>query len=102
MDLAAVAKQSDKTTAGVQVDLSVHEPFRHLERLRIAAAENRQSLAAVDQNRFARIYSNPFASSKGASDLASCLNEASEIVLMTFAPTETPLRNAIQNPYFKI
>jgi hypothetical protein len=30
------------------------------------------------------------------------LNEASEIVLMTFAPTETPLRNAIQNPYFKI
>jgi hypothetical protein len=93
VDLAAVAKQSGKTTSGVRVDLSVHEPSRHLERLRIAAAENRQSLTALDQNRFARLYSNPFASSKGASDLGSCLNEANEIVLMIFAPTDLPRWN---------
>ena len=72
VDLAAVAKQSGKSTSGLQVDLSVHEPSRRVERLRAAAEEDRQSLTALDQNRFARLYSGSFASSKGASDLASC------------------------------
>ena len=41
VDLAAVAKKIGKSTSGVQVDLSVHEPSRRVERLRAAAEEDR-------------------------------------------------------------
>ncbi len=50
VDLAAVAKEIGKSTAGVQVDLSVHEPSRRVKRLRAAAKEDRQSLTALDQS----------------------------------------------------
>ena len=41
VDLAAVAKKIGKSTSGVPVDLSVHEPSRRVERLRAAAEEDR-------------------------------------------------------------
>jgi hypothetical protein len=41
VDLATLAKAIGKSTSGVPVDLSVHEPSRGVERLRAATEEDR-------------------------------------------------------------
>jgi hypothetical protein len=63
VDLAAVASKIRKSTSGIQIDLSFHVSSRHVERLRVSPAQNRQALAALDQNRFARLNSNTVAAS---------------------------------------
>jgi hypothetical protein len=65
VDFAAAAKKIRKSTSGLQVDLSVHEPSRHVKRLRASPAKDRQTLAALAQTRLTRIDPNPFATPKG-------------------------------------
>jgi hypothetical protein len=50
VDLATVAKEIEKSTSGVQIDLSVHKPSRRVESLCASPAKDRQALAALDQN----------------------------------------------------
>ncbi len=65
VDIAAGAKQIRKSTSGLQVDLSVHEPSRHVKRLRASPAKDRQTFAALAQTRFTRIDPNAFATPQG-------------------------------------
>jgi hypothetical protein len=65
VDFAAIAKEIGKSTSGLQVDLSVHEPSRHVKCLRASPAKDRQTRAALAQNRFTRIDPNAFATPQG-------------------------------------
>jgi aminoglycoside phosphotransferase family enzyme len=65
VDFAAIAKEIGKSTSGLQVDFFVHESSRHVKRLRASPAKDRQTRAALAQNRFTRIDPNPFATPQG-------------------------------------
>ena len=65
VDFAAIAKEIGKSTSGLQVDFFVHESSRYVKRLRAHPAKDRQTRAALAQNRFTRIDPNLFATPQG-------------------------------------
>src|SRR6266540_13795 len=65
VDFAAAANKTGKSTADLQIDLSVHKSSGGVKRLRPTPARNRQNLAALDRNRFTRLHPDPFSTPEG-------------------------------------
>jgi len=62
VDFAAAAKESRKSKANLQIDLSLHKSSGCFERLRAAPAQIQYILAVLDQTQFTRGNSDSLAS----------------------------------------